>query len=246
MSKTQKQTTTELDSFDEEISLWQLLPTGKGHGLSLLKTIVDSILNTNKNKLPSILITGSEGKRTHARAFVRALGIDDIKEIHGSLLQPVSGVMQYFCSIDDTAHIVTDINQIHSLVRLSICQIIKDHRFYLFDYMKEGINSFEVPGLLVLTEKDINKVADPIVDAVDYIIEIEPYTQQLELIVLQRLKYCGVEYEKEEVLSQIVRGGDGQLKNIIKFLKLCITVMKSDGRDDRLMLKDVEKAGRIG
>ena len=101
-------------------------------------------------------------------------------------------------------------------------------------------------GWPVLTEKDINKVADPIVDAVDYIIEIEPYTQQLELIVLQRLKYCGVEYEKEEVLSQIVRGGDGQLKNIIKFLKLCITVMKSDGRDDRLMLKDVEKAGRIG
>lgn len=246
MSKAQKQIVRDLDSF-EDISLWQLIPAGKGYALTKLKTIVDSIHNSNNTKIPSILLTGLEGKRTYGRSFIRALGIETINEIHGSLLQPVSGVMQFFCNTTDTAHLITDVNQIHSLVKLSICQILKYKRFYLFNYMKEGLESFEVPGLIVLTAKDINKVAGPIVDAVDYIIEIEPYNiQQSELVVLQRLKYCNIDYEMEEVLSEIVSFSDGELKKIIKFLKVCIAVMRSAGREDKLLLKDVEEAGRIG
>ena len=87
MEKT-KQEICDLSEFDNTVSLWQLIPAGKGKALTLLRTIVDSIHNSDNPKLPSILIIGEEGKRTHASAFFRALGVKQIDEIHASLLLP--------------------------------------------------------------------------------------------------------------------------------------------------------------
>ena len=64
-----------IHDFDKEASLYSLplKNTGIGH----LMAIVDSILNNpdHKKQEPiSVLIAGGQGKRTHARCFLKALG----------------------------------------------------------------------------------------------------------------------------------------------------------------------------
>ncbi|MHC4691932.1 MAG: hypothetical protein ACYS67_04250 [Planctomycetota bacterium] len=105
MEKT-KQDICDLSEFDETVSLWQLIPSGKGKALTLLRTIVDSIHNSDNPKLPSILIVGDEAKRTHANGFFRALGVKQINEIHASLLLPGSGLIQFFSSEYNVAHLI--------------------------------------------------------------------------------------------------------------------------------------------
>ena len=58
-----------IDQFDEEVSLYQLLPTD-GEGLSHLKMIVNSILHNpeqEQRKPVSLLIVGRQGASTLSR-----------------------------------------------------------------------------------------------------------------------------------------------------------------------------------
>ena len=83
MKKQEQKDIVSIDQFDEEISLYQLVPAGTGKYLSHLKTIVNSILH-NPEQQPrkplSLLVIGSQGTRTCCRAFLRALALDEINE----------------------------------------------------------------------------------------------------------------------------------------------------------------------
>ena len=83
-------------------------------------------------------------------------------------------------------------------------------------------------------------------DVIDFIIEVEKYTEeQMKLIVLQRLKYIGIDYDCEDVLSEIVKYGKYNLRGIISFLKICIAVKRADFGRKELRLEDVERVGRM-
>ena len=234
---------SDLKEFDQSVSLWQLIPSGQGSGLSMLKTIVDSIHNSSDSKLPSILITGPSGKRTHAKAFARALGLEQIKEIDASLLYPASGLLQFFEANQEIAYVITNAEKLSAYVQLAIYEICKDQKYTLYNFMKEGRDIFRVNGLL-LTAKDIKKIAEPIVNQVDYIVNLEQHTyEQLKLVLLQRLKYANIDYEGEEVLTEIVKYGGGKLKDTIKVLTNCIAVIQA-GSGNILQLKDVQKTAR--
>ena len=76
---------------------------------------------------------------------------------------------------------------------------------------------------------------------IDHIVELDEYTdQQLELVVLQRLKYCQIEYQEEKVLWLIVEYGCKNLHKIIRLLKDAITIMLADSRTF-LTTEDVKK-----
>ena len=111
--------------------------------------------------------------------------------------------------------------------------------------MGDRLDVIEVPGLVVLTSKHQKKVPAPILDAVQHIICLEDYTpEQLELIILQRLKYANIDYENEYVLQDIVRYGKNNLRLSIRFLKCCVAVMQSEGRR-KLNVEDVVRAARL-
>ena len=62
-------------------------------------------------------------------------------------------------------------------------------------------------------------------------LSLEDYTdQQLELVVLQRLKYSQVDYDDEKILWLVVEYGLKDLHKIIRLLKDAITIMLSEGR----------------
>jgi hypothetical protein len=232
-----------LAEFDQSISLYQMIPTGNGKGLSLLKKIVDYIHTSKPTRLPSILIVGGQGIRTHARAYLRALGLEDTREIDGSLLQACSSLVDYSRnSSPDTGYIITGLHNLDKQVQPQMIEILSKRTFSLYNYVKESKETYCVQGLLVMTSRAINLIPPPMRQMFDYQVEIEPYTfQQKILAVLQRLRYCSLGYESEQVLEEITLRGDGVLRKMVQLIQICITLISTDGRTE-IGLKDVKKA----
>ena len=244
MKKHQKQQEIiDLDSFND-VSLFQLIPSGTGMGLSHLKTLVDSV-HYSQAKLNSLLITGQAGLQTHASALIRALGIDNFNEISAYLLQHDYELKVFFCAHQSEAHILSDIENTLPHTQKHLISILKKGQYNPYNYIEDRLDVIEVPGLVVLTSKHQKKVPVPILDSVQHIVHLEDYTaQQLELIILQRLKYANIDYENEYILEDIVKYGKNNLKLCIRFLKCCIAVMQSQGRQ-KLDVEDVIKSARL-
>jgi hypothetical protein len=85
MKRAEEKRIISLSEFDNEVSLYQLLPAGSGRALRLLRYVVDYIHTTHPDRIPSIIITGEQGVSTHARCYLRALGIEDIRLLEATL-----------------------------------------------------------------------------------------------------------------------------------------------------------------
>ncbi len=231
------------DAF-EDVSLYQLIPSGTGMSLSHLKTIVDAVHNGGST-LKSVLLTGKEGLHTHASALLRALAIDNFTEIDASFLQYPSSVHEFFCSGDHDGYIISNCEHLCDCAKSRLYQILKKQCFTLYNHVRENHDVFCVLGPIVLTGKRDAQIAQPIKDSVQHIIMLEDYTeQQLILIVLQRLKYANIDYENERVLQDIVEYGKKDLKLCIQFLKCCVAVMQAEGRQ-MITVKDVTRAAYL-
>lgn len=244
-----KETTkiADLAEFDQSVSLYQLIPAGTGKGLSLLKKIVDYILTAKPARIPSVLITGGQGIRTHAHAFLRALGLEDTREMDGFLMQPCSCLIEFFRapSANTTGYIITGTHQLDAQVQVKLSDILNRRKFHMFNFIKESKETYGVEGTLILTAPSIFVVPDPIRRTADYHVAIEPYThQQKVLIGLQRIKYCGIGYQSEEVLEEIVMRANGDLRQMVQLLQIGITLISTDGRME-LDVKDIRKAADL-
>ncbi len=101
MKKQKEKQIVDLDQFDQTVSLWQLLPSGTGRSTKKLKVIIDSLHNSpvEQSRKPfSLLISGKQGTRTHARSFLRALGLDHPLELPTQLLQSTYSEVFHFFS----------------------------------------------------------------------------------------------------------------------------------------------------
>ncbi len=98
--------------FDENISLWNIVPSGLGTGLGELRKLIDYIFIEHPHKLPSILITGAEGKRTHARALINSLAIETIKNCPSRYFDAGISSRQFFHdSSPNSAYIIENIHE---------------------------------------------------------------------------------------------------------------------------------------
>jgi hypothetical protein len=246
MKKSEEKRIPELAEFDQSVSLYQLIPAGAGKGLSLLKRIVDYILTAKPIRIPSVLITGGQGIRTHASAFLRALGLEDTREMDGFLLQPCSSLIDYFRNPSaNTGYIITGAHQLDPQVQVKMIDVLSRRKFSLYNFVKEGKDHYAVEGVLVLTAPSVLMVSESIRRSIDYHVNIEPYThQQKVLIGLQRIKYCGIGYQSEEVLEEIVMRANGDLRQMVQLLQIAITLISTDGRTE-IELKDVKKAADL-
>lgn len=245
--KQQKNKPITLDEFDN-ISLWQMLPCGDGLALKKLRSIVNSILNgqveRETNKPLSLLITGEVGKRTHAYAFLRALGIEDIKHICANMLETHRDVMEFFCnSSPDTGYIISNMQFLPATVQKKIYQIIEEGEHRSVDLYKMEVVSTPVFGTIVCTSKNEKAVTGCINDSFEYHCKLRAYTiQQKELIALQRLKYANIEIEDEGVLQILMLYSLSNLYDLIKLLNLSIVVMLGEGRN--VLTRDDVKKGK--
>lgn len=236
----------DLDQFDQTVSLWQLLPSGAGRGLKRLKIIVDSIQNgqvEQPRKPLSILITGKQGVRTHARSFLRALGLDYPHELPANILNTTTNEVFNFFSPTRwcDSYIISSLSLLYNPILKTPYEIITKGQFSIYDNARKATEVVPIFRPIVMTTHVRDNVPSYFQEKIDHIVEIENYTnQQLELIVLQRLKYCNLDYDEEKVLRLIVEYGLEKLPNIIRLLKSAITVMFADGRRC-LTVDDIQK-----
>lgn len=232
----------DLDNFDDDISLWQMIPCGKGMGLSHLKVIVDSVLN-GQARLNSLVIVGKEGLTTHSFAFLRAIGSEIVNQVDGSLIHHTSGTHQFFCTENYDGYIISNVDKISSDVKGHLFTILSQKHFTPYNYLQKGMDLFEIPQPVIMTSKDLKRIPEPILKNVQHVVKLEDYdSEQRILIILQRLKYAHVEYENDAVLSDIAKYGN--LKQCIRFLKCSVAIMQSQDRQI-LMGKDVQRASRL-
>lgn len=232
----------DLDSFND-VSLYQLIPSGKGFGLALLKTYVDAV--HNGAKINSLLISGKEGLQTHASAFLRALAIDNYNQTDASFIQTPYDLYIFLCGQQYEGYVISSVERLMPSVRSHLCEILTKKVFRPYNYMEQKHDTHEVQGIIIMTTKNIKIVPEPIVHAIQHICEIETFTpEQLELVILQRLKYAKLDYEDESILKDIVRYGESNLNKCIRFLECCISVIQADCRN-KLLNRDIIKVARF-
>ena len=243
----------EINDFIKYCHLWNIFSGGSGKGVVLLRKIIDSIQNDNyKNpykKLPSFLIVGEQGtgKKLVARAIANSLICDDVRECPGQYFGDSIPTYQFFLdSFPNTVHIITNIEKLNKAGESAIWKYLKQGICKYYNYAKKNYDiMLKCNGMIILTATS-NKNKKAIVDAVDYIIELEPYTsEQLELVVHQILKVlCKIEYDGELVLQEIVEQGGGEISMVLDFLKICLMLLKAELKDC-MDMEIVEKAKRI-
>jgi hypothetical protein len=242
--QTQKQI-VDLDEFDKTISLWQLIPSGEGRGLKRLKVIIDSLHNSRVQQTLepfSLLIAGSQGTRTHARCILRALGLEFPLELPSSLVQSTANEVFNFFSPTrfSDSYIISAISLLYPSILKTLYEVISTGEFSKYDNIKRITEVVPVFRPIVMTTHVKDSVPSYFQEKIDHIVELEDYTdQQLLLIVLQRLKYCNLDYKEEKVLKLIVEHGMEKLHTTIRLLKNAITVMLADSRTT-LTVEDVK------
>jgi len=246
MKKSEENHIVDLAEFDQSISLFQLIPAGNGKGLSLLKKIVDYILTAKPGRIPSVLIIGAQGIRTHARALIRALGIEDVRETDGLLLQPCSALIDYFRNpSQDTGYIIAGAHYLDKLVQPLFVDILTNQKFNMYNFVRESKETYCVQGLLVMTSRAITLIPPPMRQLFDYIVEIEPFSYDQKILLgLQRIKYCGIGYRSEEVLEEIVMRTNGNLRQMVHLLQIAITLISAEGRVE-LDIQDIRRAADL-
>ena len=212
----------------------------------LWKIIIDSIQNGKVEQLIkplSLLIVGKQGLRTHARAFLRALGLGYPCETPAHLLQSTqTEIYNYFnpTRLCDS-YIISSVSLLYTPTLKTLYEIISDGRFSIFSNIRKATELIPVHNPIIMTTKNIKKIPEYFLEKIDHVVEIGDYTdQQLELVVLQRLKYSQVDYAEEKVLWLVKEYGSKNLHEIIRLLKDAITIMLSEDRTV-LTVEDVKK-----
>lgn len=250
----QKQDIYELEDFEKYAHLWNIVPGGSGKGVVLLRNIVDSIQadkHDNPNmKLPSIILAGKNntGKNLVAKALVNSLMCQDVRECPGQYFENGIYSSQFFNdSYSDTAYIIYNIEYLNKMGQSVLWRYLKQGFCKYYNYVtKDFTATHQCNGIIVMTTNSTDKLPQPILDAIDYIVELEPYTaEQLESIVHQILTvFLKIDYTGKQVLMEVVEMGGEQISIVIDFLKICIMILKSEMKDC-LTMEIVEKAKRF-
>jgi len=239
----------DLDEFESVCSLWQLVPSGSGASLKKLKLIVNSLLNgkieKESPKPTSVLISGKYGKRIHARCFLRALGIENIREAPASVLQNLIYLDEYlFGSNPDSGYIISNAQIVKESLFKNLYTILREGLLYRYNFATYQKQSFPVMGTFVMTTLNPKYIPWDLRECFTYHIEIEEYDQiQAELICLQRLLYSNINRESDQVIKELVSLRK-TLPSVLLLLKSSVMVMLSEGRQE-LTVDDVRNASRF-
>lgn len=244
MDKTEPKQIHELEDIDHYCNLWNLGDDRKA--TAMLRNIVDSIHHdyyaVPGKQLPSFLITGA-GQTLTGKALLNSLQLF-VQECPASYLENGVNSSYFFDnSTPESGYLITDIEQVGKLGESVIWRYIQDGRCAYYNTITRRCDRvIHCNGLIVLTTRNLNAVSRYIVNAVDHVIELEPYTStQLKILVQSILEFCGVSYRGNAVLDELVKMAPLNMDKVMKVLKTCIVLMKSE-LSDKLTLKLVHKA----
>jgi len=251
MDKTKNKTLYDIEDFERQCHLWSIVPGGQGKGIILLRKLVDALqadsYSRPGSKLPSILIAGKEGKQLAANALINSLALEDVRKCSAQYLENGISSFQFFSnSTAHTAHVIFDIEHLKSSVESTLWRYLSEGRCGYYNYVTQKCdNIIHCNGLMVMTTANSKSASAPIVKATDHVIELEPLTKEQRQIVLhQYLKFCGIDYEGEQVLRAVAGDVQGNIRQAIQLLKTCLVILRGE-HEECLTVAIVEKAKRL-
>lgn len=242
MEKQTQQIVSDVHSFDKEVSIYKILFQDKT--TSLLKYVIEKIsIDKNDNmitKLPSILISGREGKKLIIRALSNSLcnRFEHIQGNHlvmggccGSLYKKVDHQILYF---------VSSAEELASSSITLLYKFLTQCSVRVRNYMPDEYKTVSAQNkLFVFSVNDPKKLCPDLYKEIDYHCYLQGYSaEQMEIIVEQRLKWCAVDYQKE--IPAIIAHNCKTIARCIRLLSVCFLIMRSDGRTNMIM-EDVQK-----
>ena len=232
----------DINSFDEEVSIYKVL--FQDRTTAMLKYLIDKLSNDryeNRNcKLPSVLIAGKEGKQLVARAFINSTCYN-YEHIQGQHL----GMGGHFGTLYTNSDTET-VYYISSADRLSAFSVSWLHQYITQGYIKfrdhikdESVTITGDNKMFIFSVNNTKKLCPDLHGSTEYHCQLKDYnTSEMEIIVEQRLKWCGIDHQKQ-VPAIIVHNGAGSISNCIRLLSVCNLIMMADGRT-KITIKDVE------
>ena len=251
--KKQEQNIYEIDDFEFHCNLWNIVPGGSGKDIVLLRKIVDAMQSDNYsapcNIPPTFLITAESGtgKKLVVNAILNSLAITDFRECHSKYFDCGIPSFEFFWdSYPTTAHIITNIEQMTEKAEATVWKYLTKRECSYYNNMNKSYDRIvHCNGLIIMTCNNLALIDDTIINATDHIIRLQPLNlDQLEAVIHQRLKFCGIEYDGEEVLRAIIEAGNAKVDLVIKFLKVCVLTMKAELKDC-LNMEIVNRAKRM-
>jgi hypothetical protein len=245
MKKQKDKIITDINSFDEEVSIYKIL--FQDRTTSTMKYLIDKLsLDRYENRnfnLPSIMIAGKEGKQLIARAFANSLCCN-FEHIIGSHLGRGGSCQSLY---ENNENVDEDtIYYISSADKLTTNSITQFHNFLQYHYVKfrNPISEKEQTvrsnnKLFIFGVDDYKKLSKDIYKSIEhhcYLTDIR--LDNLYTLIEQRLRWCGVEYE-QEVPTIIAVKGKGSISKCIRLLSACYLVMRGSGRS-KITVKDLE------
>lgn len=243
--KTEMQVQMDFYDFNYEVNLWNII--GGGSGVKKLQKLVDAIHNGSRSIKPTkILLTGSESKTITAFAFVNSLGITEgIKFAEAKYIDAGLTSSKWLFSSNkwDSAIIIANVNTLNGIAEGNIWSFLKLGKSYYQDFQSKQYDIIHANGFVILTSKNLTGVAAEIVDAVDFVVEIENNNDraQLEKILIQRLKYYLKFGFDEMVINLLLNSCNSNITLLLELLKWSMVNMLSEGRE-KLIVQDVDRA----
>jgi hypothetical protein len=244
----EKQELIDWDHFQDEMSLWKMVPPGtnKGTGLSLLKTYIDSVLHSH-GVLKSLLLVGKSKMQLEltATAFLRSLGGDNINMSDAVLVHSIHELYIFLCGRNYDGYILTDIENMFTSIQSLFINVLKNQQLSPYNYTEQQHDTFDINSPIVMLTTHLKKVPSSITDRIQHIALLEEYTEdELLLVVLYYLKWAKIGYANEHLLQNIVKFGNSKFDKCFQLLRICIAVMQADS-ENTLMQKHVARAVRL-
>ncbi len=234
---------TDINSFDKQTSIYKILFQDKT--TSLLKHVIDKLsvdrFEGVNYKLPSILISGKEGKQLIAKALSTSL-CSRFEHIQGRHLSMGASCGSLFKNVEDET--VYHIDAAEELTGSSISMLYK-----LLVYGSARVRTYR-PGnyetvsadnkLFVFSTDDTKLLCPDLFKSIDYHCFLQSYsTEQREILVEQRLRWANIKFVEE--IPAIIALNGKTMAECFRLLAICFLVMRGDGRT-KMILEDVEKA----
>jgi len=243
MKKQQENNTiSDITTFDEEISIYKIL--FQDRTTALFKYIVERIsidrYETVNFRLPSILIAGKEGKQLLTRALSHSM-CNSFEQVQGKHLNMggYSGSL-YRNSDSETVYYISSASELNSSAITMFHKFLTQGYFKFRNHMSgEDMTTSADNKLFIFSVNDSKKLCSDLYKAIDYHCYLKNYnTREMEIIVEQRLRWCGIDFDKE-IPAIIVHNGKGSISNCIRLLSVCYLVMRGDSRT-KMTIKDSE------
>jgi hypothetical protein len=235
--------TSDINTFDQEVSIYKIL--FQDRATALLKYIIDKLLNdryeNKNNRLPAVMIVGKYGgKHLISRAFSNSM-CSNFEFIHGRYLGMggYSGTL-YKNSDTETIYYISSADELSpysaSLLHKFLSQGYYKYRNHI---VNEEITVLTDNKLFVFGVNDTKEFCSDLFKEIQYHCYLNNYsTTEMEILVEQRLKWCGINYVKQ-VPAIIVHNGEGSISKCMRLLSVCFLIMGGDGRR-KMTIKDVE------